>query len=194
MWFQSKERNKNYCPGGEALGGIVASHTCTAYRWGTFLKYVFPLCKTMNLRHFYFTDPQIVHSLTAQFQLPDLAANSIRQVATDEFQKDENLLVTIPQSSTEEFNGRNCCSLFAVEDRTLLRNNMRVLALIPPPPPSKDFPGESLHKLNESNNQHKLQDSPPVRADLSSQNNIALLLPISVCLHGQRRVLQRSEL
>ena len=24
MWFQSKERNKNYCPGGEALGGIVA--------------------------------------------------------------------------------------------------------------------------------------------------------------------------
>ena len=23
MWFQGRERNKNYCPGGEALGGIV---------------------------------------------------------------------------------------------------------------------------------------------------------------------------
>jgi len=148
----------------------------------------------MNLRHFYFTDPQIVHSLTAQFQLPDLETNSIRQVATDEFQKDENLLVTIPQSSTEEFNGRNCCSLFAVEDRTLLRNNMRVLALILSPPPSKDLPGESLHKFNEAYNQHKLQDSPLTQDDLSSQNNIALLLPISVCLPGQRRVLQRGEL
>jgi len=109
----------------------------------------------MNLRHFYFTDPQIVHSLTAQFQLPDLEANSIRQVATDEFQKDENLLVTIPQSSTEEFNGRHCCSLSAVEDRTLLRNTIWVLALLPSPPPSKDFPGESLHKFKESNNQYK---------------------------------------
>jgi len=36
-WFQGKERNKNYCPGCEALGGIVASHTFTAYRCGAFL-------------------------------------------------------------------------------------------------------------------------------------------------------------
>jgi len=123
-----------------------------------------------------------------------LAANSIRQVATDEFQKDENLLVTIPQSSTEEFNGRNCCSLSAVEDRTLLRNNMRVLALIPSPPSSKDFQGKSLHKFNEAYNRYKLQDSALTRDDFSSQNNIALLLPISVCLPGQRRALQQSEL
>jgi len=42
-------------------------------------------------------------------------------------QNHENLLVTIPQSSTEEFNGRHCCSLSAVEDRTLLRNTTDVI-------------------------------------------------------------------
>ena len=42
--------------------------------------------------------------------------------------------------------------------------------------PIINFPGESLHKLNETNNQHKLQDLPPVSAGIRSQNNIALLL------------------
>jgi len=49
---------------------------------------------------------------------------------------------------------------------------LRVLALIQPPPPSKDFPGKSLQKFKESNNQHKLQDSPPIWDEPSSQNNI----------------------
>ena len=117
----------------------------------------------MNLEQFYFTDPQIVHSLTAQLQLSGLAFNSIRQMASDEFQNNENLLFTIPQSSTEEFNGRHCCSLFAVKDRTLLGNTIWVLALLLSSPPSKDFPGDSLQKFNEAYNQHKLQDSPLIR-------------------------------
>jgi len=31
MWFQGKESNKIYYPGGLALGGIVVPHTCIAY-------------------------------------------------------------------------------------------------------------------------------------------------------------------
>jgi len=98
-----------------------------------------------------------------------LAWEVIRQVASNEFKNDENLLVTIPQSSTEEFNGRHCCSLSALLIRTLLRNTIKGVGFNPITPPSKDFPNESLHKLNESNNQHKLQDSPLIRDDLSAQ-------------------------
>ena len=115
-------------------------------------------------------------------------------MASDVLQNFEKQIFTIIQVPIVGFNGRHCCSLFAVKDRTLLRNTIWVLALLLSSPPSKDFPGESLHKFNKAHNQHKLQDSPPIRDDLSSQNNIALLLPIAVCLSGQRRVLQRSEL
>ena len=59
--------------------------------------------------------------------------------------------------ASDVFKGRHCCSLTDVLDYILLRNSMRELALIPSAPASEDFAGEALHKLNESNNQHKLQ-------------------------------------
>jgi len=46
-------------------------------------------------------------------------------------QNHENLLVTIPQSSTEEFNGQHCCSQSAVEDRKLLRNTTEITEFNP---------------------------------------------------------------
>lgn len=97
----------------------------------SFLAFVFPLCKTMNLEQFYFTDAQIVQSTNAQLQLSGLAFNSIRQMASDEFQNNENLLVTIPQSSTEKFNGRHCCSLSAVEDLSLVRYTTEITEFNP---------------------------------------------------------------
>ncbi len=37
--YQAKElcTKKNYCPGIKSMSNIVASHTCTAYLWGTLI-------------------------------------------------------------------------------------------------------------------------------------------------------------
>jgi len=76
MWFQGRERNKNSCPGGEALGGIVVQfcpdeELSDGTRDRTLIRHTveelfgirISFVQTMNLEQFYFTDPQIVHLL-----------------------------------------------------------------------------------------------------------------------------------
>jgi hypothetical protein len=75
--------DKIFCSGGEALGGIVASPSCTEYQLGAFIAFC-EVSTTPPYSAYYFIYPQLcrlrLHNCNGRINL----VISIRQLATDE--------------------------------------------------------------------------------------------------------------